>query len=137
MGACVEFRRLLTRHPGIVFINPHALGFQTMVRLLPPGSLWVTPEDELFASGPEAFARVQAGNAYLRSFFSWDNNTRMNVNGDGVVYSFSSRYITTASGASISGLKFYPTTPLISTQHMIEAVDLLARRKALFDGGAR
>ena len=132
MAACVDFRGLVAARPEMTVLNSHALGYQTMVRLLPPGST-TTAKDELLACGPAAAERVQQGNDYLKKFFTWDNETRMNVDGGGVVYSFSSRYVTTASGAAISGLKFYPTSPLITARHMVEAVDLLARRKAEFD----
>lgn len=133
MAATLDFRRRIATSPGITALNPHALGYQTMVRLLPPSALDRTAEEELFGNDAGAAQRVRDGNAYLKSFFAWDNQTRMNGNGGGVVYSFSSKYITTTSGVGISGLKFYPTSPQITPRHMDEAVRLLVDRKACFD----
>lgn len=57
----------------------------------------------------------------------------MNVNGGGAVYSYSSGYLPVPSGPVLGALKFYPTSPLITRQHMREAAALLSRRKAEFD----
>lgn len=133
MAATLTFRHLIATAPGITVLNPNALGYQTMVRLLPPSALDRAPEEELFGNDADAAQRVRDGNAYLKSFFTWDNDTRMNGNGGGVVYSFSSTYVTTASGVGISGLKFYPTSPQITPRHMDEAVRLLVDRKSRFD----
>lgn len=131
MTATLAFRREVTAVPGLTVLNPHALGYQTMVRLHPPSASHPTADDELHEV--DAAQRVRDGNAYLKSFFAWDNDTRMAHNGGGAVYSFSSAYITTASGAPISGLKFYPTTPQITVSHMEDAVRLLIDRKSQFD----
>ncbi|OEJ58748.1 hypothetical protein BGM19_12830 [Streptomyces agglomeratus] len=132
VDAAIYFRECLGSRSGMDALNPHALGYQSMVRLYAPHR---TPDAhrELHDPAPSTAKMVREGNAYLKAFFTWDNDTRMNINGGGVVYSFSSRYVTTASGEPISGLKFYPTTPLIGREHMKEAVDLLAERKAIFD----
>ena len=130
----VLFRATVGRQDGMSVLNPYALGYQTMVRLHPPG---VTMEPdrhrEMEASDSETSALVARGNRYLKAFFAWDNSTRMDVNGGGVVYSFSRKYIRTPSGTDISGLKFYPTSPRITRDHVLDAVDLLCRRKAQFD----
>ncbi|MGH4017644.1 MAG: hypothetical protein ACRDT0_00045 [Pseudonocardiaceae bacterium] len=133
MTATLAFRREVAAEPGLTVLNPHALGYQTMVRLLPPSATYLTAADELYRSSADDAQRVRDGNTYLKSFFAWDNDTRMIHNGGGAVYSFSSTYITTASGAPISGLKFYPTNPQITVRHMEEAVRLLADRKIQFD----
>ncbi|MFF9072740.1 pyridoxal phosphate-dependent decarboxylase family protein [Streptomyces sp. NPDC014872] len=132
VDAAIYFRESLGARSGMDVLNPHALGYQTMVRLYPPHR---TPDArrELHDPAASTAQMVREGNAYLKAFFAWDNETRMDVNGGGVVYSFSSKYLTTASGEPISGLKFYPTTPLIGREHMKESVDLLAERKAVFD----
>ncbi|MFJ9679394.1 pyridoxal phosphate-dependent decarboxylase family protein [Streptomyces sp. NPDC101194] len=132
VDAAIYFRESLGARSGMDVLNTHALGYQTMVRLYPPHR---TPDArrELHDPAASTAQMVREGNAYLKAFFAWDNETRMDVNGGGVVYSFSSKYLTTASGEPISGLKFYPTTPLIGREHMKESVDLLAERKAVFD----
>lgn len=132
VDAAIYFRECLGARSGMETLNPHALGYQSMVRLYAPRQ---NPDAhrELHDPAPSTAKMVTEGNEYLKAFFTWDNDTRMNINGGGVVYSFSSTYVTTASGVPISGLKFYPTTPHIGREHMKEAVDLLAERKAIFD----
>lgn len=134
MESVLEFRRLIDARPDMMIVlNRHALGYQTMVRLLPPTADVQSAAQQLLGTGDGQAKRVLDGNAYLKEFFVWDNQSRMNVDGGGVVYSFSSKYIQTASGPAISGLKFYPTTPHITKKHMHDAVKLLADRKAEFD----
>lgn len=137
MDAATNFRRELSRRDDVVILNEHALGFQTMVRLQPPGTGRLTAADELHGSGQEVADIVRAGNAYLKAFFAWDNKERMNVNGGGVVYSFSAKYVTTASGEAISGLKFYPTSPHTGADDINSAVDLLMSRKSTYDRSIR
>jgi len=134
MERVLLFRRLIAEAPGIGVLNGHALGYQTMVRLFPPG----TEEDprvelELSDASPEMAEFVDAGNRYLKAFFAWDNDTRMNPGKEGFVYSFSSKYVHTPSGTNISGLKVYPVSPRITAADMHEAVALLQKRKAEFD----
>ena len=133
MESTVRFRNLLGQTPEMATINPHALGYQTMVRLMPPGSPSERSRAEMTHAGPDAARMVKEGNSYLKAFFAWDDATRMSVNHRGVVYSFSSKYITTPSGSPVSGLKFYPTSPRIRPDDMNRAVALLAQRKAEFD----
>jgi L-2,4-diaminobutyrate decarboxylase len=110
-----------------------ALGYQTMVRLHRPDRRASEWRHEILEPSDETATAVREGNSYLRAFFEWDQRTRMDRNAGGVVYSFSSRYVTTAAGVPISGLKFYPTSPLIGPEHMEAAISLLAERKAVFD----
>lgn len=120
--------------PEMRVLNSHALGYQTMVRLYPPEAAQ-DPRltSELVCSGREMVEFIERGNQYLKSFFTWDNQTRMDANGGGAVYSFSRKYVRTASGVDISGLKFYPTSPRTTENHMKQAVKLLAARKREFD----
>lgn len=133
MEATLEFRRRIDAHSDMLVLNPHALGYQTMVRLVPPGTPRQSAADQLLTPGEEQKLLVDEGNTYLKSFFTWDNEARMNPGTGGVVYSFSSTYVRTKSGAKISGLKFYPTSPHIGLNEMREAVAMLAARKAEFD----
>lgn len=112
VDAAIHFRECLGARSGMGALNPHALGYQSMVRLYAPDRI-PDAHRELHDPAPSTARMVKEGNAYLKAFFTWDNDTRMDVNGGGVVYSFSSKYVTTASGEPISGLKFYPPTPLI------------------------
>ncbi|MFI5529251.1 pyridoxal-dependent decarboxylase [Kitasatospora sp. NPDC051853] len=133
VDAAFFFRTAVAQQDGMTVLNPHALGYQTMVRLHRPDRPVADWRHEILNSSAQAASLVQDGNRYLRAFFEWDQETRMDHNAGGVVYSFSSRYVTTAGGVPISGLKFYPTSPLIGREHMKAAVDLLAERKAAFD----
>ncbi|GAA2263786.1 pyridoxal-dependent decarboxylase [Kitasatospora cystarginea] len=133
IDAAFLFRAAVDRQDGMTVLNPHALGYQTMVRLHRPDRAAADWRHEILDPSAEMADAVRDGNSYLRAFFEWDQKTRMDRNAGGVVYSFSSRYVTTASGVPISGLKFYPTSPLIGREHMEAAVALLAERKAVFD----
>lgn len=133
MEGTLEFRRLVDAQPDLLVLNPHALGYQTMVRLMPPWAPRQTAAEQLLATGDGQAQLIRDGNTYLKAFFTWDNETRMNPCAGGVVYSFSSKYVETASGPGISGLKFYPTSPHVGIEQMRDAVQTLAARKALFD----
>lgn len=133
MQSSLTFRQLIDKTPQLTVLNPHALGYQTMVRLRPPDEPPQAAHEEINCMGADQAKRVAAGNAYLKEFFQWDNSTRMDINDGGVVYSFSSKYVQTLSGAPISGLKFYPTTPHINSEHMESAAKLLVKRKGEFD----
>ncbi|WP_028064680.1 hypothetical protein [Solirubrobacter soli] len=128
------FRHLVEQQFEMEVLNPYALGYQTMVRLYEPG----TADDdrrgaELTRSDASTGEFVTAGNAYLKRFFVWDNQGRMDVNAGGFVYSYTRHFVTTPSGVPISGLKVYPTSPRIGRRHIREAVELLAARKLAFD----
>ncbi len=133
MESTRTFRRSIESHPQMVVLNRHALGYQTMVRLIAPEAAIRSADEQLYGLSSDHAQGIATGNAYLKEFFAWDNRTRMNTHGGGVVYSFSSQYVRTASGQPISGLKFCPTTPHIAPSHMDHAVKLLAKRKARFD----
>ena len=119
--------------PGVTVLNGHSLGFATMVALAPPGMPAGAVQAMLTVPGKDAATAARRCNEYLKAFFAWDNGTRMNVNGGGAVYSYSSGYLPVPSGLVLGALKFYPTSPLITRQHMREAAALLSRRKAEFD----
>lgn len=131
LDAAMAFRANVEREPGMWVLNPHALGYQTMVRLEPGAN--ETRNLAHLVSSVDASASVEEGNRYLRAFFSWDNETRMNVNGGGVVYSYSAQYVRTAARVPLAGLKFYPTSPAVGLDEVDRAVVLLAARKAEFE----
>lgn len=134
MERVLLFRELIAATDDIALLNGHALGYQTMIRLYAPEAARDPRRGaELRAADPSMAEFVTAGNRYLKAFFAWDNETRMNAGGDGFVYSFSSKYVQTPSGLAVSGLKIYPATPRVTATHMREAVVLLQRRKAEFD----
>lgn len=136
MQNTVVLRAEVAAAPDMRVLNPHALGYQTMVRLYPPGTAHDPRCARELTQGDGGIASfIEHGNLYLKQFFAWDNATRMDVNGGGVVYSFSRKYVRTPSGVDISGLKFYPTSPRTGVAHMREAVRLLAARKRQFDLG--
>lgn len=133
MDTTLEFRRLVDAQPDLLVLNPHALGYQSMVRLMAPGARRQSATEQMLATADGQAQLIREGNTYLKEFFTWDNDTRMNPGRGGVVYSFSSKYVRTASGLGISGLKFYPTSPHVGPRQMRTAVETLIERKAQFD----
>lgn len=130
----VSLRAEIGRSADMGVLNPRALGYQTMVRLYPPDAVRDNRRNgELVDAGPDTATFVDQVNRYVKAFFAWDNSTRMDRNDGGVLYSFSRKYVRTPSGADISGLKFYPTSPRVSRSHIEDAVALLRARKAEFD----
>jgi hypothetical protein len=126
-------RAELARLPGITVLNEESLGFATMATLTPPGLPDSAVQAALAGPGQDAAVVARRCNDYLKEFFAWDNGTRMNVNGGGAVYSYSSGYLPLPCGVTLGALKFYPTSPLITSGHMRAAAALLAARKAEFD----
>ena len=53
--------------------------------------------------------------------------------GDGVEYSYSSRYICTEADINIAAIKFYPTSPFITDNHIQAAYKTLCMQKDNFD----
>jgi glutamate/tyrosine decarboxylase-like PLP-dependent enzyme len=138
LSGLVQATRLLRTgidaQPDMAVLNGYSLGYQSMLRLYAPEQRDDARRGrELTAPDPEMKDFIKDGNAYLKAFFTWDNDARMDVNGGGVVYSFSSRFVTTPSGANISGLKVYPTSPNTQSGHAAAAVAMLCDRKRHFD----
>jgi L-2,4-diaminobutyrate decarboxylase len=129
-----HLRAAIAREPEMATINPHALGYQTMIRLYPPETdAERTAERELTSADAETAHRVRDGNDYLKAFFTWDNATRMDPGAGGPVYSFSRTYVRTPSGENVSGLKVYFTSPYMTPAAADELVATLRERKREFD----
>lgn len=126
------FREKLAQYQrnDIVVLNHESLGYVTMVRIYPPDI--AHDKDSEFSEERNASAYTAKVNAYMRSFYEFDLKDRMQ-NCDGVEYSYSSKYITAPSGAKIGALKFYPTSPYISSEDSIDAVNRLLKQKDKFD----
>lgn len=132
--ATVTLRAEIEKHADMAVLNEHALGYQTMVRLFPPDAIRDERKNlEVMSSDDQVRIFTVQVNQYLKEFFSWDNRTRMDVNAGGVVYSFSKKYVTTANGCDISGLKFYIVSPLTQPDHLVRAVETIRSRKDEFD----
>ncbi len=110
------FRELIASlgREDIQILNPNSRGYVTMLRL----NSVINPQEK--------------DNTYLKSFFEFDKENRMKQ-GDGVEYSYTSQYTVDASGKKLDALKFYPTSPLITPQHIEKAVETLVKQKKLFD----
>ncbi len=110
------FRELIASlgREDIQILNPDSRGYVTMLRLHP------------------AINTQEKDNTYLKSFFEFDKENRMKQ-GDGVEYSYTSQYTVDASGKNSDAIKFYPTSPLITSQHVEKAVETLVKQKELFD----
>ncbi|MFC9893783.1 pyridoxal-dependent decarboxylase [Nocardia sp. NPDC127579] len=128
VAAAARLRQSFGASSDWLVLNPDALGYQTSLRPLPPG----TPR-ELNPLQDTDSERVRRGNDYVTAFFDWDNQTRMQAGLPGVVYSYCANYRTGACGAPVSALKFYPVSPLISAAEVTGAAELLVKRKAEFD----
>lgn len=125
-------QELLRNNRNDIFIlNDKSLGYVTMVRMYPP-EIAVQKSIEDSGSDKEAVDFTEQVNAYMKSFFKFDMEERMNKS-NGVEYSYSSKYIPAFSGIKMGALKFYPTSPYITADHMRQAVETLLRQKDRFD----
>ena len=114
-------------------INKDSLGFVTMLQLIPPTIADRDMVDnQLVDNSPKMAKFITKLNEYNENFFSFDKKNRIDKN-VGTEYSFSKGYCNTPSGSKISAIKFYPTSPLITPKHIIEAIDTLKSRKLTFD----
>ncbi len=111
-------------------LNASSQGFVTMLRLIPPNLLLTKNPNK--GQKNKISQDAETINNYLKEFFKFDNETRINFS-KGVEYSFTSKYCTDKSGVKVSALKFYPTSPNISATDIEEAVDMLASQKDIFD----
>lgn len=97
-------------------LNNQSRGYATMVKL--------SPRDDTSWNG--------SGDSYIKLFFNFDQKTRMSQ-GEGVEYSYSSKYIVEADGQKVDAIKFYPTSPTVTAKHIRQAVETLIKQKELFD----
>lgn len=134
MECTVLFRREIERIPDMGVLNDYALGYQTMIRFFPP-ELKGDPRCKLEMTDDNADMGDFIGqvNKYLKAFFTWDNSSRMDINGGGIVYSFSKKFVRSPSGVDISGLKVYPVSPLIDAEHIYTSIEKLKSQKHHFD----
>ena len=106
-------------------LNELSSGYVTMIRLYPPNLTSLKDKE----NSADFTKKV---NTYMKSFFKFDTDNRMNCLG-GVEYSYSGKYIPSASGEMMSALKFYPTSPYITDKHTKEAIKTLILQKDIFD----
>jgi L-2,4-diaminobutyrate decarboxylase len=134
LRTALSFRMTLMQSPDAEVANAHAFGYATMARLYAPELSRDERRPLQYSSTDKLVGEyITLNNKYLQAFFTWDNESRMDVNGGGVVYSFSNKYIRSPAGPAISGLKFYPVSPRTTENDAIGAAQFLLRRKRQFD----
>ena len=141
LGRLIElvglFKKLIQKIPDIIVINPHSLGYVTMIAIIPPGlnqNFKNLPNKKKLLylkdnATPEMITQI---NSYMKAFFRWDNETRMNQCLE-TVYSYSSSYIKAICGTKISALKFYPVSPHLNESYIKKSVKILKTQKTAFD----
>lgn len=145
LGKLIElvslFRRLIQGIPDIIVINPHSLGYVTMIAIIPPElnqnfKNLIDEKKFLYLKNKATAETITKINNYMKAFFKWDNETRMNRYLE-TIYSYSSSYIKTACGEKISALKFYPVSPHLNESYIKKAVKILKAQKIIFDKNIR
>lgn len=141
LGRLIElvtfFRKLIQEIPDMIVINPYSLGYVTMIAIVPPKlnqNFKNLPSKKKFLylknnAPSEAITQI---NNYMKAFFKWDNETRMNRYFE-TIYSYSSSYIKTNCGVKLSALKFYPVSPHLNESYIEKAVKVLKIQKENFD----
>lgn len=126
-------RRLVDKENNLFVINKNALGFATMLQVIPPALIKSNLiNQQLSSRAKETATFIKQLNEYNEKFFNFDRKNRI-INNNGVEYSFSKNYQITPSGAKISALKFYPVSPLITPNHIIKTIEILLSQKKKFD----
>ncbi len=126
-------RKLVANDHTFNIVNKDALGFVTMIQLIPPSLVDSDLVDlQLTDKSKPVSDYISKLNEYNENFFSFDKKARISKN-IGVEYSFSKGYCSTPSGIKISAIKLYPTSPLITPKHIIETIETLKTRKMAFD----
>jgi len=143
LGRLIElvsfFRKLIQKTPDIIVINPHSLGYVTMIAIIPPelnqnfkNLLDKNKKKFLYLKNNATSEVITKVNNYMKAFFKWDNEARMNRDFE-TIYSYSSSYIKTNCGVKLSALKFYPVSPHLNESYIKRAVKILKRQKVIFD----
>ena len=71
---------------------------------------------------------IEKLNIYMKCFYKWDNQIRAEKKLT-CIYSYSSSYIKSKDGISISALKFYPVSPHFSEKYVDQTVENLKKQK--------
>lgn len=142
LGRLIElvslFKKLIQPIPDIIVINPYSLGYVTMIAIIPPElnqnfrNLVDKNKKFLYLRNNATSEIITKINNYMKAFFKWDNETRMNRYFE-TIYSYSSSYIKTSCGAKLSALKFYPVSPHLNESYIKKTVRILKTQKAIFD----
>lgn len=129
----ILMRRIFKQFNDIRVCNEDTLGYVTMLRFYPPIFYHDSRIDKEETHNEKEIGNfIEEVNLYMRSFFTWDLETRMKK-GEGIEYSFSSGFMTSPSGVKLSGIKLYPVSPHININHIHEAVDIIRKQKQIFD----
>jgi len=137
LGNLVQMNQLLRQillqnnRSDVVILNENSPGYVSMIRVYPP-ELAQMKDLEVSSSDKTAISYTEKINIYMKSFFKFDMENRMKYS-KGVEYSYSSKYISSFSGAKMGALKFYPTSPYINADYIREAIEVLLRQKDIFD----
>ncbi|MEK7202683.1 MAG: hypothetical protein AAB669_04120 [Patescibacteria group bacterium] len=118
-------RGLLSGKKGVAILNDKSPGFVTMVQIIPSN---VTQKHVLEYDSAE----LKEINSYIARFFKWDKETRVDKVG-GAEYSISSCYYKNTAGVNIAAVKFYPTSPHMSSAIIKNLVSTFLKQKKIFD----
>jgi glutamate/tyrosine decarboxylase-like PLP-dependent enzyme len=141
LGKLIElvtlFRKLLESICDIIVINPYSLGYVTMVAIIPPELKRIfenltNKEKFLYLKNKANSETITKINNYMKTFFKWDQETRMSRCFE-TVYSYSSSYIKVNCGGKLSALKFYPVSPHLNEAYIKRTIKILKKQKTIFD----
>jgi glutamate/tyrosine decarboxylase-like PLP-dependent enzyme len=141
LGKLIElvtlFRKLIQSISDMIVLNPYSLGYVTMVAIIPPELKQIFKHffgrQKFFYLKNKANSEIVTKiNNYMKAFFKWDQETRMNRCFE-TVYSYSSSYIKVNCGEKLSALKFYPVSPHLNESHIKKTIEILKTQKAIFD----
>jgi len=118
-------RKLLSERKDVVILSDKSLGFVTMVQIIPSN---ITQKHVSEYNNAE----LKEINSYIAQFFNWDKKTRVDK-GKGAEYSISSCYYKNQAGVNIAAVKFYPTSPHISSTTIKNLVSTFLKQKNIFD----
>jgi L-2,4-diaminobutyrate decarboxylase len=125
-------RKIADNDQSFNVVNKASLGFVTMLQLIPPLTNISAISNQMVDPSPMMADLINFNNKYNEEFYKFDKENRIEK-GKSVEYSFSKGYRNSQSGAKISAIKLYPTSPLITPNHAIETIKLLKERKRIFD----
>jgi glutamate/tyrosine decarboxylase-like PLP-dependent enzyme len=111
----------------IFVINDKSVGYVTMLQVAPKGLCTGN-----YSPSEVDYKVLQKVTDYTKAFFTYDMESRMKK-GNGVEYSYSGGYVTTADGVRVGAIKFYPTSPYLHHTHIENIVTTLCDQKDAFD----
>jgi len=128
-----SFKHKISNVVGFKIANITSLGFVTMLILVPRELNNLFGNKDFFEIMQDSSAEdIEKLNIYMKCFYKWDNQIRAEKKLT-CIYSYSSSYIKSKDGISISALKFYPVSPHFSEKYVDQTVENLKKQKQIFD----